>query len=139
MKKKMKTKSKARSYASLKKKIEAWLEEAKENLLLPAWHIDKNWSLEKKGTNNSVTLMSMGSLPQYYDGVLTVYLKNCADYSDEVVRRHVYHELAHSILSEFSKLAYLRFINKDQLVNAEERTASLLAQILARLIKSTVV
>ena len=151
MKKKSKSKSnpsskskgksavKVDKYVVLKSKVDAWLKEAKKKLMLPAWNVDLDWSLDRKGTNNSVTLMTMGSLPKYYDGTLTVYLKNCADCKDEVVRRHVYHELAHSILSEFSELAYARFINKEQLVNAEERAASLLAQILARLIKPTVV
>ena len=135
---KKKSKSKARSYASLKKKIQMWVNEAQENLLLQMWVIKVDWDFGAKSSDRSMTLATVGSLPEYYDARLTVYLKNCLESSDEEVRHNVYHEVNHLILAEFAHAAVSRCVSREQLKHAEERAVSLMAKVFCRLIKSTV-
>ena len=135
---KKKSKSKTRSYASLKKKIQRWINEAQENLLLQHWVIKTDWELGGKSSDRSMTLATVGSLPEYYDARLTVYVKNCAKSTDEEVRHNVYREVSHLILAEFAHAAVSRCVSREQLKHAEERAVSLLAKIFCLAFKSRV-
>lgn len=124
-----KLKSKASSYASLKKKIQKWIEEAQKNLLLQAWTIEIDWELNTKAKSGAISLMSTTCLPHYLSAHLTVHLGSCFQCSDEVVRSTCYHELFHAVLSEFVELASSRSVSKEQLANAEEKLVQTLAKI----------
>lgn len=131
MKKKAKSKSRARTYASLKKKIQRWIEEAQEKLMLEAWTIEITWSLDKKEKIGAITLMNTVSLSPHLSAHITVYLGSCFQCSSKHVRRICYHELLHARISAFADLAGARCITKEQLRDTEEELVETLAAIIA--------
>ena len=121
----------ARSYASLKKNIQIWINEAQKKLLLKAWTIVITWNLDEKVKVGAITLMSTTSLPYSLEIHITVYLGSCFQCSNKVVRVICYHELCHSLVSEFADLASMRCVSQEQVKGAEEQLVQTLAIIIA--------
>jgi hypothetical protein len=128
---KKKSKSQAGLYASLKKKITRWIAEAQKKLLLQAWTIKIVWKLDEEESGDRIAIMSIEHLPEYNEAVVEVFIKNCFQYSDKLVRNACYHEMFHAVLSDYSKLADSRYASKVQLDDAEEKLVSTLAKIIA--------
>ena len=110
---------------SLKKSIVSQIAEAQERLLLQAWTISVVWTRDDEDD----FLMAVSCDQRYREAEITVNTKRCGMVNNKAIRVACYHEVAHILLWEFAALAEDRFAPPEQLINAGEQLAEIIAKI----------
>jgi len=127
----MKNKKIAKSLSKQQKeKLDKWLATTKKIMNMSHWDISFQYTKEVDGN----MFLQAKTQSDYLRLIIVVYEEAVTESwdkdGDDFVEGGIYHEMVHALHSEFRDVALKRFINQQQIYDAEERMTEQLARII---------
>jgi len=118
-----------------KSQLKKWSEEAQIVMNMQNWDI----TLQYIDESCDGLFMQARTQQDYLRLVIVIFEKNTLDTwksdGDDFIEQGIYHEICHALHAEFRALAFKRFVNDQQLYDAEERMCESFARIIYKLKK----